>query len=145
MVWWYITLWPKNTISTNLKVSYTIHKLWSTLVWPTLLKFISNINLLKIYWNLHLWHLCVNDCPWRIINVNKTVFLSTNPLSKLRSMWVDHVRQPQLDTCVPLIHLALFKWPQIWHKGQVTRQLMFSRCPDSLVWNFRKIHAKTQI
>ena len=34
MVRWHITLWPQNTIWTNLKVAYTIHKLWSTVVWP---------------------------------------------------------------------------------------------------------------
>ena len=32
------------------------------------------------------------------------------------TMWVDHVCQPQLATCGQLINLALFKWPQIWHK-----------------------------
>ena len=30
MVWWYITLWPQNTIGTNLKVSCPIHKLFTT-------------------------------------------------------------------------------------------------------------------
>ena len=41
---------------------------------------------------------------------------STNPLSYIVEVrcWVYH--RPQLATCGPLIHLALFKWPQIWHK-----------------------------
>ena len=80
MVWWYITVWPQNIIWTNVKVSYTIHKLWSSIVGPKLTKFITNSKLLKIFWNLHLYLLCVKYCPWKIINVNKQS-LSTNPLT----------------------------------------------------------------
>ena len=42
---------------------------------------------------------------------------SNNPLSKVRyGVSRSCLCQPQLATCGQLINLALFKWPQIWHK-----------------------------
>ena len=42
---------------------------------------------------------------------------SNNPLSKVRyDVSRSCLHQPQLATRGPLINLALFKWPQIWHK-----------------------------
>ena len=49
---------------------------------PNYPKFITNSKFLKIFSNLHLWHMC-KVMSMKIINVNKQSF-STNPLSKLR-------------------------------------------------------------
>ena len=38
----------------------SIQKLWSTVVWPNLQKFINNSKMLKKSWNLRQWHLCIN-------------------------------------------------------------------------------------
>ena len=48
-------------------------------------------------------------------------------------MLVDHVPQPRLATCGPLIHLELLKWPQIWPK---VAQSHAKRCFNDalLVW-----------
>ena len=56
MVWWCTWHCDHKTTSsyTNLKVSYTTHKIWSTVVWPNLPKFITNSKLLKFFWHLHL-------------------------------------------------------------------------------------------
>ena len=42
---------------------------------------------------------------------------------------------PQLATCRPLIHLALFKWPasNLAQWCTVTCQMMFAKCPASLL------------
>ena len=40
--------------------------------------------MLKIFWNLHLWHMCVKYSPWKIINVKKQSLSINNPLPKLR-------------------------------------------------------------
>ena len=39
---------------------------------------------------------------------------------------------------------ALFKWPQIWHKGActITCEMMFAPCPANLVCNFQKKSCK---
>ena len=62
------------------------------------------------------------------------------------TMWLDRVPQTQLATCGPLIHLALFKWPQIWHKvhnNHMSNGVLISSGPATyLVWNFKKVHAK---
>ena len=50
-----------------------------------------------------------------MINMKKTLSLTIHS-QRWGTMWVDHVCQPQLATCGPLINLPLFKWPQIWHK-----------------------------
>ena len=74
---------------------------------------------------------------------------STNPLSYIVEVrcWVYHM--PQLATCGPLIHLALFKWPQIWHKvhnNHMSNGVLISSSPATFfVSNFKKVHSKTQI
>ena len=142
MVWWYITLivTTKHHLCTNLKVSYTIHKLWSTVVWLNLPNFITNSKLLKIFWHLPLCHLYVHYCAWKIINVYKQS-LSTNPLSELRydvSRW----------SCpsTPISYLLTINSPSIVQVTSnylaqgctVTCQIMFSWCPANLVWNLKK-------
>ena len=103
---YYIIVTTHNTIwwTNNLKVAYTIHKVWSTVVWPKLPKFITNSKLLKIFWNLHVLmassyivsrtlsmriikfkklYFYIYQWPGhsQIINLNKQSFY-TNPLSK---------------------------------------------------------------
>ena len=124
----YITLWPQNTIwwTNNLKVAYTIHKLWSTVVWPKLPKFITNSKLLKIFWNLLHLYMASSVCQllsMKIINLKKQYFYTTNPTLKIGVRDIYVTRSPLIyihinPTSRPLIdHLALLKWPQIWHKG----------------------------
>ena len=57
MAVWYMVhniVTTKQHLDKNLKVSYTIHKLWSIVVWQNLSKLITNSKFLKIFWNLHL-------------------------------------------------------------------------------------------
>ena len=61
LVWIYITLWPQNSSWPTKKVSYALHKLWSTLVWPDLKKIITNSKYSKMFWYLHIWQLCVQS------------------------------------------------------------------------------------
>ena len=118
----------------NLKFSYTIHKLWWIVVRPKLTKIINNSKLFKIFWNLHLWHLCVNYCPLKIINVWRNNLSLQIKSESWCTMWVDHVYQPQLATCGPLINLALFKWTKIWHKGAESHaKWCLHPCPTNLV------------
>ena len=41
-------------------IHYFTNNSSQTIVWPKLPKFITNSKLLKIFWNLHLWHICIN-------------------------------------------------------------------------------------
>ena len=40
-------------------IHYFTNNSSQTIVWPELPKFITNSKLLKIFWNLHLWHICI--------------------------------------------------------------------------------------
>ena len=52
------------------------------------------------------------------------------------------VPQPQLATCGLLIHLALFKWPQIWHKGAQGHAKRCFHMPCHFGLNFSKKSCK---
>ena len=55
---------------------------------------------------------------------------------------------PQLATCRPLIHLALFKWPasNLAQWCTVTCQMMFAKCPASTWFEiFKKFMQKLKL
>ena len=148
MVWWYTchALWPQNNIWTNLKVSYTIHKLWSTVVWPNLPKFITNSIFLKIFWSLHLQHLCVKYCPYEKKNVNKQSF-STNALSYIWSSRSHVSLNPTISYCFstvnsPSIVQMTSNLAQGWTVTHV--KWCFAQCHANLFF-FQENHAKILI
>ena len=64
----------------NLKVAYTIHKVWSTVVWPKLPKFITNSKLLKIFWNPVTYGIVsVSIIVHENNKLENTIFLYNNP------------------------------------------------------------------
>ena len=116
MVWWYITLWPQNTIWTPPKSFIHYPQTSQTVVLPKLPKFITNSKLMKIFWNLHLWHICI-----KVVSIkkdkNEEKSFSNNPLSKVRyDVSRSCLSTPKLATFGQITNLVLFKWPQIWHK-----------------------------
>jgi hypothetical protein len=52
VVWWYITFWAHNTSWPIQKDSYTLHIIWSTLVWPNFVKLKGNSKFIRKIWNL---------------------------------------------------------------------------------------------
>ena len=138
MVWWHITWWPKYTIWTNLK--YTIHKLWSTIVWPKLPKFITNSKLLKIFWNLHLWHHQCQLLSMKKINLKKQHFYTNHSQSfEVPCESIMYTHQPQLVTSRPCIN-----WPTIVQmtsnlaqegaQSNICEMMLFAPCHANLVF-----------
>ena len=145
MVWWYITLWPQNTIWIPPKSFIHYPQSSQTVVWPKLPKFITNSKLIKIFWNLHLWHICI-----KVVSIKNDKHEKNNLLTihsqRWGTMWVD----PCLST--PIRYLWTINQPSVVQMISnlaqactVACQLMFASCPANLVWNFWEIHANTQI
>ena len=125
---------------------HSIHKLWSTVVWLNLPKFITNNSkLIKIFSNLHLIMSFV--CPLLSMKNNKYEWIIFIYQCTLR-VEVRFVSQ----SCAQLATLWTINSPIIVQITSnlaqgctFTCQMIFSWCPANLVWNFPKIHAKTQI
>ena len=88
-------------------------------------------------------YVCVKYSPWKIINVNKHSFLYQSPIIY---SWGTSLSYAPISYLWTIIHLALFKWPQIWHKvhnNHTSNDVLISSSPATyLVWNFKKVHAK---